>query len=33
MDIVRIETYPMLAPGITVMGAIYDVTTGLLKAI
>ena len=33
MDIVRIETYPMLAPGITVMGAIYDVATGLLKAV
>ena len=27
-DIQRIESYPLLAKGIKVMGAIFDVTTG-----
>ncbi len=29
-DVIRIETYPLLAPGIQVMGAIYDVYSGQL---
>ena len=33
MDVVRIETYPLLAQGIRVMGAIYDVSNGLLEPI
>jgi carbonic anhydrase len=32
-DIQRIESYPLLAKGITTMGAIYDVKTGLLNPI
>ena len=32
-DITRIETYPLLADGLKVMGAIYDVSTGLLSPI
>ncbi|CAB4537854.1 unannotated protein [freshwater metagenome] len=33
MDITRIETYPLLAANLKVMGAIYDVSTGLLSPI
>jgi carbonic anhydrase len=33
MDLIRIETYPLLAKGIQVMGAIYDVRSGLLAPI
>jgi carbonic anhydrase len=29
-DVMRIRTYPLLAQGVTVGGAIYDVHTGLL---
>ncbi len=32
-DITRIETYPLLAPGLKVMGAIYDVKSGLLSPV
>jgi carbonic anhydrase len=32
-DITRIETYPLLAPGLKVMGAIYDVKSGLLTPV
>lgn len=32
-DIQRIESYPLLAKGVTTMGAIYDVKTGLLNPI
>ncbi len=32
-DLVRVESYPLLAKDIKVMGAIYDVTTGLLNPI
>jgi carbonic anhydrase len=32
-DIQRIESYPLLKPGITVMGAIYDVKSGKLNPI
>ena len=32
-DISRIETYPLLAPGLKVMGAIYDVKSGLLAPV
>lgn len=33
MDITRIETYPLLAKDIKIMGAIYDVATGLLSPV
>ena len=33
MDVTRIETYPLLAPGIKVMGAVYSVQSGLLEPI
>ncbi|MEI6649767.1 MAG: carbonic anhydrase [Actinomycetes bacterium] len=33
MDVIRIETYPLLAPDIEVMGAIYSVQTGLLEPV
>jgi carbonic anhydrase len=32
-DVGRIRSYPLLAPGITVGGAIYDVHTGTLKPV
>ena len=32
-DITRVETYPLLAKGVKVMGAIYDVETGKLNPI
>ena len=32
-DITRVETYPLLAKGIKVMGAIYDVETGKLNPV
>jgi carbonic anhydrase len=32
-DIGRIESYPLLKSGITVMGAIYDVKSGKLNPI
>jgi carbonic anhydrase len=32
-DIVRIESYPLLHDEVSVMGAIYDVTSGLLTEI
>ena len=32
-DIQRIESYPLLLPGIQVMGAIYDVKTGRINPI
>jgi carbonic anhydrase len=32
-DLVRVESYPLLAKDIKVMGAIYDVATGLLNPI
>lgn len=32
-DIKRIRTYPLLAPGTTVAGAIYDVHTGRLQTV
>jgi carbonic anhydrase len=32
-DIVRVESYPLLAKNIKVMGAIYDVATGLLTPV
>lgn len=32
-DITRVESYPLLAQGIKVMGAIYDVSTGLITPI
>jgi carbonic anhydrase len=32
-DVLRIETYPLLAKGVTVAGAIYDVKTGKLEKI
>lgn len=31
MDVMRIRTYPLLANGVTVAGAIFDVHTGKLK--
>jgi carbonic anhydrase len=30
-DVMRIRTYPLLANGVTVAGAIFDVSTGKLK--
>ncbi|MEI6867576.1 MAG: carbonic anhydrase [Actinomycetes bacterium] len=33
MDVTRIETYPLLAPGVKVMGAVYSVQSGLLEPI
>lgn len=32
-DVTRIRTYPLLAPGVTVGGALYDVHTGALTPI
>ena len=32
-DITRVETYPLLAKGVKVMGAIYDVETGKLNPV
>jgi carbonic anhydrase len=32
-DITRVETYPLLAKDVKVMGAIYDVSTGKLNPI
>ena len=32
-DVTRIRTYPLLAPNVTVGGAVYDVHTGQLKPI
>ena len=32
-DVTRIRTYPLLAPNVTVGGAVFDVHTGLLNAI
>lgn len=32
-DVTRIRTYPLLAPGVSVAGAIYDVHTGKLNPI
>jgi carbonic anhydrase len=32
-DITRVETYPLLASNIKVMGAIYDVETGKLNPV
>ena len=32
-DVQRIRTYPLLAPGVTVGGAIYDVNTGKLNPV
>jgi carbonic anhydrase len=32
-DLVRIEQFPLLPKGISIVGAIYDVSTGALKQI
>jgi len=32
-DVTRIRTYPLLAPNVTVAGAVYDVHTGVINAI
>ena len=32
-DVTRIRTYPMLAPGLVVAGAVYDVHTGKLQPV
>ena len=32
-DVQRIRTYPLLAPGVTVAGAVYDVHTGKLNPV
>ena len=31
MDVTRVRTYPLLAPNVTVAGAVFDVHTGSLK--